>query len=192
MLRSFIAIEIPTEIQQAIMRETAGLRQALKRPLVRWVAMENIHLTLKFLGDVSPSNLENLAGYLTTELNKYSAFTITVGGIGAFPNQRRPRVIWIGLQAPNVLASIFQNIESVAAQFGFAPETHPISPHLTIGRVNQHASAVEIQKICAGLEHVKVGLLGNTIVNGIHIFRSDLQPTGAVYTNLHTIPFSAQ
>lgn len=190
MLRSFIAIKIPTEIQTTILRETANLRQFLKKPLIRWVPQENIHLTLKFLGDVSPANLENLAHHLTPELNRLPTFDIQVSGMGAFPNPRRPRVLWVGMEAPKELATVAQIVESVAARLGFARETRPFSPHLTIGRVNQHASGNDLQQIRLGLEETKVGPLGTTTVTGIELFHSDLRPSGAVYTIRHTIPLS--
>lgn len=188
MLRSFIAIEIPTEIQTVILRETKNLRQILKKWLIRWVPQENIHLTLKFLGDVSPANLDNLKDRLFQELHQIPAFDISVRGLGAFPNPRRPRILWIGVEAPHELTVISQTIESVASHFGFIPEMRPFSPHLTIGRVNQHASGNDLQQIRTGLEHTDVGYLGTATVRGIHIFQSDLHPSGAVYTQLHTIP----
>jgi 2'-5' RNA ligase len=191
MLRSFIAIEIPTEIQTAILRETTNLRQTLKNSLIRWVSQENIHLTLKFLGDVSPANLDSLKDRLIQELHQIPVFDIMVSRMGAFPNPRRPRVLWVGVEAPKELTIIAQTIESVASHFGFIPETRPFSPHLTIGRVNQHASGNDLQQIRTGLEHTEVGYLGSATVRGIHIFRSDLRPSGAVYTQLNTIPLFA-
>jgi 2'-5' RNA ligase len=190
MLRSFIAIEIPAEIQKKILRETADLRRLLDKPLIRWVPQENIHLTMKFLGDVSPANLESLVHQLIPEIGKLPAIDISVRGLGAFPNQRRPRVVWIGVEAPKELDVISEVIESVASRFGFARETRPFSPHLTIGRVNQNASGHDLEKIRSGLGHAKVGYLGTTLVRGIDLFGSDLRPSGAVYTKLHTIPLS--
>lgn len=190
MLRSFIAIRIPTEIQTTILRETANLRQFLKKPLIRWVPQENIHLTLKFLGDVSPANLESLAHHLAPELNQLPTFDIRVGGMGAFPNPRRARILWIGMEAPKELAAVAQAVESVASRLGFTRETRPFSPHLTIGRVNQHASGNDLQQIRLGLEQTKIGHLGTSTVTGIELFHSDLRPSGAVYTIRHTIPLS--
>jgi 2'-5' RNA ligase len=190
MLRSFIAIQIPTEIQITIIRETTNLRQLLEKPLIRWVPQENIHLTLKFLGDVSPTNMESLAHHLTPELAQIPVFDISVRGLGIYPNPRRPRVLWVGAEAPKELTAVARTIESVASRFGFTPEERAFSPHLTIGRVNQRASGNDLQQIRTGLEHTDVGYLGTTTVFGIDIFRSDLRPSGAVYTILHTIPLS--
>ncbi len=188
MLRAFIAIEIPVVIQEAIHRETAGLQKALTRPLVRWVAPQNVHLTLKFLGAVSPANLELLAQALTVEASQHDSFSISVGELGVFPSPRRPRVVWIGIEAPTALNALQRMVEAIAARLGYAAEVRSFSPHLTIGRVSQQVSPAEIQKIRAAIEGVKVGILGTTHVNAVHIFKSDLQPTGSVYTHLYAAP----
>lgn len=190
MPRSFIAIEIPADIQSAIWKETETLRQRLEKPLVRWVPQENIHLTLKFLGDVPQATLEQLVQHLSPELGQLPGFNIHINGMGAFPNVRRPRVLWVGVEAPKELASIAQIIEAGAAHFGFTPEKRPFSPHLTVGRVSQRASGIESQKITASLEQNRVGSLGTAAISCVEIFKSDLRPSGAVYTHLFTFPLS--
>src|SRR5512140_1138341 len=132
MLRSFIAVEIPPQIQSPIAQSLASLQKALPRPLIRWVAAQNVHLTLKFLGDVSPANLERIADALKLEAAAHTRFSMSVSGIGAFPNPRRARVLWIGLNAPPSLASLQRSVEAVAASLGYAVEDRPFSPHLTV------------------------------------------------------------
>ncbi len=188
MLRSFIAIEIPAEIQNAIAESTASLRSALPKPLMRWVTTHNLHLTLKFLGDVAPANLEQLAENLKKESASHAPFSMTAQGLGAFPSTRRPRVVWIGLEAPPGLTSLQHGMEAVAAQMGYAMEERPFSPHLTIGRSGGGLSGSEMQKIRLALESTQVGTLGNVPVKAVHIFKSDLQPGGAVYTGLYSLP----
>jgi len=185
MLRSFIAVEIPSEIQAAIAHATAPLKHTLQKPLIRWVTPQNVHLTLKFLGDVSPANLERLAGTLKAEAGSQATFSMSVGGLGAFPNQRRARVIWIGLDAPPALAALQRGVEAAVAQLGYPREERSFSPHLTIGRVAKAASAADLQHIRSALESTKVGILGTVSVQSIHIFKSDLQPGGSVYTRLY-------
>jgi 2'-5' RNA ligase len=186
MLRSFIAIEMPAEVQDAMDKSTAKLKKALARPLVRWAPPHNVHLTLKFLGDVSAANLELLAQALKVEAEQNAGFSLSIGGLGVFPNPRRPRVVWIGIEAPAALQALQRSIEAAAAGLGYAPENRPFSPHLTIGRVNQNASASEVQQIRASLEQTRVGALGIVSVEAVQIFKSDLQPGGAVYTHLYT------
>jgi RNA 2',3'-cyclic 3'-phosphodiesterase len=188
MLRSFIAVEIPAEIQSAISHTTASLKTALPKPMVRWVVPQNLHLTLKFLGDVSPSNLERLAEALGAETSKQAPFNISVSRIGAFPTSRRARVIWIGLDVPPALSALQRGVEAVAARLGYAPENRPFSAHLTIGRVSESISFGDLAKICSALEKTQVGALGTIHVEAVHIFKSDLQPGGSVYEHLYALP----
>jgi 2'-5' RNA ligase len=191
MLRSFIAIELPAGIQKAILAGTAGLQNACPKPLVRWLPPENIHLTLKFLGDVSPANLEQLAEALAVETVKHDPFNISVGGLGAFPNPRRARVIWIGLEAPAGLLTLQHSVESVSSRLGYTSEERPFSAHLTIGRTGQNCSAADLAAIRAGLEACLVGPLGTVKVAAVQIFKSELNPTGSVYTRLYSLPLKS-
>lgn len=190
LLRAFIAVEIPAPIQEAIHKQTSGLRQALGADSVRWVAAGNLHLTLKFLGDISPSSLELLSQMLATEAAQVPGFDIQVGGLGSFPNLKRPRVIWVGLEAPAALETMRRGIEAAAALLGYAGEERPSSPHLTIGRVRQNLSASELQKIRTGLEAAKIGRIGPVQVGAIHLFKSELHPTGSVYSKLFSAPLA--
>jgi RNA 2',3'-cyclic 3'-phosphodiesterase len=190
MLRSFIAVEIPAEIQSKLASATAPLQIALPKPLIRWVAPQNVHLTLKFLGDVSPANLKKLAESLKTEVVNHEKFNLSVGGFGTFPNTRRARIIWIGLVAPPALTTLLHCVEAVAEKLGYSSENRPFSPHLTIGRVGQNTSPGNLQRIRTALEGTVIGLLGTVLVNAVHIFKSDLQPTGSVYTCLYSLPLN--
>ena len=188
LLRAFLASELPSALQDAIQKTTANLHKTLGDDLVRWVPAHNIHLTLKFLGDVSQTNLDLIKQMLATEAAQYQSFDVQVEGIGSFPNARRPRVIWVGLNAPAALASLQHSIETAAARLGYESEERGFSPHLTIGRVRQNVSSSDVQKIRVALEAAKVGNLGTAHINAVHLFKSDLQPTGSVYTKLFSAP----
>jgi 2'-5' RNA ligase len=188
MLRSFIAVEIPPEIQNAIANSLASLQKALPKPLIRWVAPQNVHLTLQFLGDVSPSNLERLAEVLRIEANTHESFSMSVNGVGAFPNLRRARVIWVGLDAPPGLAALQRGVVATSATLGYVGEDRPFSPHLTVGRVGQNVSVSNLHRIHEALSVIKVGNLGKVLVEAVHIFKSDLRPGGSVYTLLYSLP----
>jgi 2'-5' RNA ligase len=190
LLRAFIAVEFPSSIRDTIQDQTARLRDTLNSSLVRWVAPHNLHLTLKFLGDVSPANIELLKQMLKPEADKYSPFEMRISGIGSFPTSSRPRVIWVGLHAPVALASIQHSIESSVAHLGYEPEQRAFSPHLTIGRVRQDIDPTGLQKIRTALKETTVSDLGTIKVDSIHLFKSDLQPAGPIYTNLFTASFN--
>src|SRR5512142_1817220 len=100
LLRAFIAAELPPTLQDSIHTATSELRGALGEGLVRWVPAHNVHLTLKFLGDVSTSSLELIKQMMVTEASQFAAFEVQVEGLGCYPNLRRPRVLWVGLKAP--------------------------------------------------------------------------------------------
>ena len=188
LLRAFVAVEIPASIQNAIQTATAGLRSALGTDLIRWVPVKNVHLTLKFFGDVSTANLEILKQTLAMESSQHSAFDMQVENIGSFPNSKRARVLWVGLNAPASLTSLARGIESASTKLGYPAEERGFSPHLTIGRVRQNASAADLQKIRSALDATKIGLLGSVHVGEIHLFKSDLQPSGSFYTRLFSTP----
>lgn len=190
LLRAFIAIEIPPEIRQAISRQTAGLREAAGRS-VRWVAVENIHLTLKFLGEVSVANLEVLAQTVQAECAQTAPFSVSVEGLGCFPNPRRPRVLWIGLTAPPALTHLQRQIEASAARLGYTPDEKPFAPHLTIGRVREQASPAELQTLRGLVENTTLPHLGDFTVREIGFYKSNLKPEGPVYTRLAIAPLTA-
>jgi 2'-5' RNA ligase len=122
LVRAFIAIEIPASIQTAIHDQTASLRQSADSTLVRWVNAANIHLTLKFLGDVSSASLPFLSQTLTAEAAQHRGFGLQVGRLGSFPTPRRPRVIWIGIHAPEALGALQHGIEAAARRLGYETE----------------------------------------------------------------------
>ena len=190
-IRAFIAINLSDEVHQGLERVLKDVKSRLPGGAVRWVHVENIHLTIKFLGDVSVSSLELLTTMLQTEAARHQQFEFSVGGIGAFPTPRRPRVVWVGIEAPAELSGLQRGVEAEMARLGYAPEERPFSPHLTIGRVTRNADPGELHQLSSVLDTYKVGFLGVTRVQAIHLFRSDLQPGGAVYTRLHSAALTA-
>jgi len=187
LLRAFIAVEIPAEIQQNVYKQTASFRNGLES-LVRWVPADNMHLTLKFLGDVSPSNVEFLIQMLRNEADAIHCFDLHLTGLGSFPNLKRPHVIYIGIQAPAALDSLQRGIESASRRLGYESEERPFSAHLTLGRVKQNLTAVEQQKIRRLIESTQVDLLGSARVDSVHLYKSELKPSGSVYTRLYSAP----
>jgi 2'-5' RNA ligase len=187
MLRAFIAVEIPAEIQQNVYKQTAAFRRGIES-LIRWVPAHNMHLTLKFLGDVSPNNVEFLVQMLRNEAALVPAFDIHLAGLGAFPNLRRPRVIYVGIQAPAALDALQRGIEAAARRLGYEAEERPFSAHLTLGRLRQNATAVEQQQIRRALEGTQVDVFGTARVDSLHLYKSDLNPGGSIYTRLHSAP----
>jgi 2'-5' RNA ligase len=183
-IRAFIAIDLSEDIQIHLDEVVRKYKVQLSDIPIRWVAASNIHLSLKFLGDVSLSNLNILTDMIQTEISGHHQFDISVGGAGAFPNIRQPRIIWVGVEAPPELTAIQNGIEITTGRLGYVREERAFSPHLTLGRVSRNASSQDIKAITKALESTKVGFLGATCVEKVHLYRSDLHPTGAVYTQI--------
>ena len=185
-IRAFIAIDLPDDIRQHLARTAHTLRQQLADAPIRWVNPKSIHLTLKFLGDVSEHNLNMLMDLLAGEVETHPPFEFGVGRLGAFPDTRRPRVLWVGVEAPDELFTLQRAIDQAVAKLGYARERKPFQPHLTLGRVSRNASNRQVREISRLLRETHVGFLGSARVTEVHLYRSDLKPTGAVYTRLMT------
>ena len=188
LLRAFLATELPIPIQDTIQIATNSMRKTLGNDLIRWVPVHNVHLTLIFLGDISSSSLDLIKQMMTTEAAQFRAFEMRIEGLGAYPNSRRPRILWVGLNAPSALTYLQHALQAATARLGYPPEEREFSPHLTIGRVRQNVSTSEQQKIRTTLEETQVGNLGTVCVDGVHLFKSDLQPSGSLYTSLFMAP----
>ncbi|NLG72551.1 MAG: RNA 2',3'-cyclic phosphodiesterase [Chloroflexi bacterium] len=188
-IRAFIAISISPEILHRLQGVTQQLKDRLEDVPVRWVPVENMHLTLKFLGDVSEANVERIKEILEKVGRNCSPFEISVGELGAFPSLRRPRVIWAGVKAPPELKALQRSIDTETARLGYAREEREFSPHLTLGRASRNATPADSHRIGEVLASVKVGFLGVTRVDAVNLYRSDLRPQGSVYTCLASTVF---
>ena len=189
-LRAFIAVDLPLEMRRDIQFATANLRRDTGS-LIRWVALENMHLTLKFLGDIPPGNVETLTQMIRVQADAFNRFDIHLNGIGSFPGSKRPRVIYIGIQAPAALEAFQHQLESAAQELGYQPEERAFTPHLTVGRVRQNVSAHDQQKIRHALEESAIDSLGTARVNSVHLYQSDLKPHGSVYAKLFSAPLKS-
>jgi RNA 2',3'-cyclic 3'-phosphodiesterase len=189
-IRAFIAIDLSPEIRRMLEQVTLQLKERLGDAPIRWAPTQNIHLTLMFLGDVSVKNLEMLKKVLQNEVSSHHSFEFSVGGVGAFPNNRHARVIWVGVEAPAELLNVQRGIEAAVSRLGYAREERPFSAHLTLGRVSRNATSKDIHLISDVLESTKVGFLGVTQVDSIHLLKSDLRPTGAVYSRVFSAPLA--
>jgi RNA 2',3'-cyclic 3'-phosphodiesterase len=191
-IRAFIAIDLVPDILSHLERVQADLREQVGNAAVRWVAVDNIHLTLKFMGDVSVSNLELLKSALQAEISSHPRFDISVGGIGTFPKPATPRVIWAGVEAPEALSNLQRGIEMQTERLGYERERRSFSGHLTLGRISRNARPQDVRRVVDALANYKVGFLGISPVEAVHLFRSDLHPSGAVYTRLMTVELAGQ
>ncbi|HEY7911998.1 MAG TPA: RNA 2',3'-cyclic phosphodiesterase [Blastocatellia bacterium] len=176
-VRTFICIEIPETIKQRIERLQATIKTAGAQ--VSWTKPSNIHLTLKFLGDVAASRIKEVEAAVRLAAGQVTEFEIEVGGAGCFPNTRNPRVLWVGLIAlPEALSRLQRLMEDELEAKGFPRDSKRFSPHLTIGRVRSPERAREaVERLIAeGFEAERF------VAHEVIVMRSDLKPTGSVYT----------
>lgn len=180
-----MAIEIPKTIRMELAEHIAYLKQDVPARMVRWVRPEGIHLTLKFLGDVPIDSIDQISATLKRICHGYIPFTVNISEFGCFPNFRRPRILWVGVQDLSTqLSDLHGEIEDGLSKLGFEREARRFHPHLTIGRVKRIRDHVESQRLAAVLEDAKIGDIGQLHVNDVSLMKSDLKPIGAVYTKL--------
>lgn len=183
-IRAFIAIDLPPAIQEALDKQTTRLRQILGDDLIRWVPADNMHLTLKFLGNLPHSHLDFIKQMLAQIADSNPQFDLQISGLGSFPNSKRPRVLWVGIHAPAGFTFLQKMIEDSATRLGYNKEERPYSPHLTIGRVRQGILAQELQEVSTALSTFQLGKIGTARVDSVHLYQSDLNSEGSVYTKL--------
>jgi 2'-5' RNA ligase len=185
-VRTFIALELSSEIKNELTRLVQKLAPLTRN--VRWVRFEGMHLTLKFLGEISEAQAGGVTAVLEACCRGKSPISLSVMGTGWFPaGSRSPRVLWVGLEAGPELASLQSGIESALAREGFPPEGRDFRPHLTLGRVK---SPQGLLPVLNEIEKAKSLEFGRMTVSQVTFFQSRLKPEGAEYSVLGRFPLS--
>lgn len=183
MLRAFIAITPPPTLQHTV----AAIREVFQ-PLDlpwRWVTPEQIHLTLKFLGNVPAEHVTILAQAMASAVQGHTAFTVRAQSLGCFPHPSRPRVLWVGLADPSqALAHLNERLTAALIPAGFPPEDRPFHPHLTLARAQHGIRAHQLLPI---LQAYQNRCFGEFAITQLHLFQSELQRGGARYTILRSV-----
>ncbi|MDP3283432.1 MAG: RNA 2',3'-cyclic phosphodiesterase [Desulfobacterales bacterium] len=186
-MRAFIALRLPENILSSINKIQEDLKQC--RLPVRWVRPENIHLTLKFFGNINESDTEIIGIAMSDCAGCCSSLTLSAKGIGVFPSVARPRVIWAGLSGQASMLLSFQDaLEKRLEESGFKKEDRPFKGHLTIGRFKDR---VDSEKLIEAMRKHKDFNTDVFDVGEIILFKSDLLPAGPVYTELLNVPLTA-
>ena len=184
-IRAFIAIELDESIKDGLTELQERLKGKVPRGSVRWVRTAGIHLTLKFLGDVPADQIGEITRALQKSCQGFAPFSLSCGGLGCFPTLKRPRVVWVGIQEETgTLAQLQKAIEENVAPLGYPTEKRKFSPHLTLGRVQRRVSSGDRRRLGELVGASEIGMLGQMEVRSVNLIRSDLRPSGAVYTRL--------
>jgi 2'-5' RNA ligase len=186
-IRSFIAVELPETVKTGLQRIQTELTLP-QYSFVKCVAPEGIHLTLKFLGNISANKVTDITGVMEQASQGVNPFQLQLIEIGAFPNMRRPRVLWVGIEGEvDKLVGWQQRIDNGLVPLGFAKEARPFTPHLTLARLRENCSPGDILHFGEMLASSHVDVDYNFTVNSLNLMRSQLFPTGAVYSRLSEV-----
>jgi 2'-5' RNA ligase len=190
-MRLFVALEIPAAVRDNLAAQVQELRElsanvADKRP--RWVRRENLHVTLKFIGEVSPAKLEGIRGALSV-VRSASPVEIKFRGLGFFPNEQHPRVLWAGPDASANLPSLAGDIDGALETQGIARERRAFTPHLTLARIEPPGLH---EKLRAAIQKDGARDFGSFQARDFHLIESKLKPSGAEYTTLASYPFTVE
>lgn len=184
MIRAFIGVVIGESVAGEIARAQAELGRKL--PGIRWVGRDNLHLTLKFLGPIEEPKREPVVRALEETLGSRAAFPILARGLGVFPDIRRAKTVWAGLEGAE-LKSLASAVEAAMEMAGFAREEREFQPHLTIGRRRRSGARAEADDLEKELRNWKDYEFGESWVNEVVLFQSLLKAEGAVYRRLNAI-----
>lgn len=182
-MRAFMAITPPPSLQSAIVTIQRDFQE--QGMPWRWVKPENVHLTLKFLGNTSPDMIAPLVQAMERAVEGQKAFPLSARSLGCFPNLSRPRVLWMGLEdLQDALAPLHTRLEIALASLNISPENRPFHPHLTLARTQQRMAR---GKLITFLQAYNNRQFGEISVEQIHLFQSQLHRNGAVYTILQSV-----
>jgi 2'-5' RNA ligase len=180
LIRTFIAIELPNDFKELLKSFQTELKK--RAPAVRWIKVENIHITLKFLGEVDAGRFAAIEHSLDQVNKESTVFSIRTKHFGGFPNLKKPRVFWLGFENSAELSELQSNVDQALARVGFERDSRKFSPHLTLGRIKFHQNFDRLYEFT-----------GNTPLPPYEIFvkefvqmRSDLRSQGAVYTPIRS------
>ena len=185
MIRAFIAVNLAPAVGEEIAKVQVALKTA--QGDVRWTRIEGMHLTLKFLGDITQAQVAPILTALRASLSDQPSFPVQAIGLGAFPNLRRPKVLWVGLHGQG-LVGLQERVESALVTLDFPREERDFTPHLTLGRVR---SLRGWEQVLAVVRKHEQSQFGESAVDHVTLYQSTLRPDGAVYSSLGTVPLQA-
>ena len=184
-MRVFIAIPLPVDLKAKL----AALQQEFRRlPLeAAWVRDAGFHITLKFLGEVDSAQIGPIFSCMTEAVQQYHPFSLALHGVGVFPHESSPRVLWVGIQdETGLLSQIQQTLEAGLVQIGYPSEDRPFAPHLTLARLKRVSRRGEL---LASLKTHRQDVLGQLSVDHIELIESQLHPSGARYSTVKAVHF---
>jgi RNA 2',3'-cyclic 3'-phosphodiesterase len=188
-MRLFIAINLPPEVREGIHADVEPLRAAAANG-IRWVASSALHVTLKFLGEQDDRLVDDLRRALDSVGNRHAPVSVETTGVGAFPNFRRPRVVWVGMTGEHALRALARDVDQVLAPLGIPTETRPFQSHLTLGRVKTELHPRDAATVATAAATCRVSR--SFTVQAVDLMRSELGPGGSRYSVVAAVPLHAR
>ncbi len=189
-IRSFIAIELPDELRLELGRIEGQLKSG-GQPWIKWVNPNGIHLTLKFLGNISVEKTGEVTKAIEEAARGIPPFPLEIHELGVFPNLKRVQVVWVGLGGEvDKLSQLQKRIDANLSQLGFAPESRPFTPHLTLARVRDRVSLDEQQRLGQLIADTRLGIAFTFRVDAVSLMRSQLTREGAIYNRVSLVRLS--
>ncbi len=185
-IRTFIAVKLPDHVIRKLAELQLGLKKYGLR--IKWGRPENIHLTLKFLGDIAPEDVDPVCHAVDTAVSGFTSISLCTAGVGFFPGVRRARVLWIGISGQtDLLGKLHNVIDAGLGSLGFARDERRFTGHLTLGRFKGQP---EPEVLINMMRQYKDMNSDTFLVDAVFVFKSDLKPSGPIYTNLSNIRFN--
>lgn len=186
-IRSFLAFELPSEIKKVVARVSEELRQSTLK--ARWVKVDNIHLTVVFMGNIETEDIPAIAQGVNEVCQTFGSFDLSIKGVGCFPNRSNPRVLWLGLDGDLEPMSDFRDaLQGNLTGFGIKEEKRKFKPHLTLGRFRKPKKMdSNEEQLLSKYEDLSSPVCS---LKELILFKSDLKPTGAVYTKMEAWPLT--
>src|SRR5438132_4676444 len=184
-MRLFVALEVPSTVRENLASLLQSLRAVSRQ--TRWVRLENLHVTLKFIGEVPETKLAGICGALAGVRCEHLV-TLDFRGLGFFPNEKHPRVFWAGIVASPNLKTLAADIDGAAEKLGIPREQRPFSPHLTLARFEPPRLP---EKLRAVIQENAGRDFGSLRTSGFHLIESKLKSSAAEYTTVESFPFAA-
>ena len=187
-IRVFIAVGVSDEARKALAEVADRLRAQIPDG-VQWARLQGLHLTLKFLGNISSRMAEPLVECLHSPAALATPFGLRFSGLGVFPNPRRPRVLWAGLAGElDALSALQEAVERAVTGLGYAAEDRAFSPHITLGRLRRGVSGTVLQNVADTMTAAAPPEPVSWVIDEVRVMRSHLLPTGAEYTVIGSVP----
>jgi RNA 2',3'-cyclic 3'-phosphodiesterase len=192
-IRTFVAIELPDEVAAGLSRTVTSLRALVADSDIKWVTPGNIHVTLKFLGDVPVSRIDEILKALTAVCAATGPMQLEIKELGAFPSSRVPRIVWAGLEGDiDKLSSLASRMDEALEPLGFAREQRPFTPHLTLARVRDGATNAIRATLSSALATTSVAGHLSFRADSASLMKSQLTPRGPLYSQVSHLPMAAR